>query len=119
MRKSSLLAAVALSTGLIATGALFAPAIAQNDTAQPAATTKLLTIGEVHDKLVGQGYRDIEEIDREGRGFEVKATDAQGQRVKLDVDGATGEVRDTRTKGDKRERAADDTAKRPARTAVN
>lgn len=119
MRKSSLLAAVALSTGLLATGALFAPAVAQSDTAQPAATAKLLTIGEVHDKLVAQGYRDIEEIDREGRGFEVKAADAEGRRVKLDVDGVTGEVRDTRTKSDKRDRAAADTAKRPARSAVN
>jgi hypothetical protein len=118
MRKS-LLAAVALSTGLIATGAVFAPAIAQSEAAPTAAAAKLLTIGEVHDKLVAQGYRDIEKIDREGRGFEVKATDAEGRRVKLDVDGVTGEVRDTRTKSDKRDRAAGDTAKRPARGTAN
>lgn len=119
MRKSSLLAAVALSTGLIATGTIFTSAIAQSDAAPTAATAKLLTIGEVHDKLVAQGYRDIEEIDREGRGFEVKATDAEGRRVKLDVDGVTGDVRDTRTKSDKRDRAAGDTTKRSARSAAN
>ena len=115
MRTStSLLAIVALSTGLVAGGALLAPAIAQNaDAAQAAtSTSKRLTIGEVHDKLVAQGYRDIDEIEREDRGFEVKAVDAEGRRVELDVDAATGEVLDTRTKSDKRDRADRDAAPR-------
>ncbi|HLU77699.1 MAG TPA: PepSY domain-containing protein [Burkholderiales bacterium] len=108
MRTStSFLAVVALSTGLVAGGTLLAPAIAQNaDAGQAtASTSKRLTIGEVHDKLIAQGYRDIDEIEREDRGFEVKAVDAEGRRVKLEVDAVTGEVLGTRTKSDKRDRA--------------
>lgn len=105
-RKSSLITALALGTGLAVTGAMFAPAGAQSMPAQataPAAAVKLLTIGEVHDKLIAQGYRDIDEIEREGRSFEVKGTDAQGRRVKLDVDGVTGEVLHTRVKYERRD----------------
>lgn len=116
MRTSkSLLAIVALSTGLVAGGALLAPAVAQNADAPATTSSKRLTIGEVHDKLVAQGYRDIDEIEREDRHFEVKAVDAEGRRVKLDVDATTGKVLDARTKsdkGDKRDRADRDTAPR-------
>lgn len=51
-----------------------------------------LTIPQVYQKLEAAGYRDIDEIERERRGYEVHATDRDGRRVKLDVDGRSGAV---------------------------
>ena len=38
------------------------------------------------------GYSDIYEVEREGRGYEVKARDADGRRWELKVDGHSGEI---------------------------
>lgn len=52
-----------------------------------------LSIGQIHDRLYAAGYRDIKEIKLDKRGiYKVKARDVQGQRVKLRVSAATGEV---------------------------
>lgn len=59
--------------------------------------TSWLTMHQVQVKLEAIGYRDIEEIERERNGFEAKATDAQGQRVKLAVAPRSGDVIQSRT----------------------
>lgn len=62
----------------------------------PAATTPaapMLTIRQVYDKMEAAGYRNISEIERSRKhGYEVKAYDPQGQRVKLYVDPQSGAV---------------------------
>ena len=64
--------------------------------AAPAATTPaapMLTIRQVYDKMEAAGYRNISEIERSRKhGYEVKAYDPQGQRVKLYVDPQSGAV---------------------------
>ncbi|MGG4773714.1 PepSY domain-containing protein [Paenalcaligenes sp. Me52] len=63
--------------------------------AAPQATSQqqtALTIRDVYDRLEKQGYKNFREIEREHRHFDVKADDAQGQRVKVRVDMYTGEV---------------------------
>ena len=63
--------------------------------AAPQATNQqqtALTIRDVYDRMEQQGYKNIREIEREHRHFDVKADDAQGQRMKLRVDMYTGEV---------------------------
>lgn len=51
-----------------------------------------LSIGEIASRVEAQGYRDIEEIEREGEGYEVCAKDAKGREVELTVNGSTGRV---------------------------
>ena len=104
IRTKILLPALAITIGLVAGGALVAPAMAQNAT--PAATADApgnwLTIPQIHDRLEAAGYSDIEEIERDRDGYEVKATDRRGQRVELEVDPRTGEVTKTVVKRNKR-----------------
>ena len=53
----------------------------------------MLTIRQVYDKMEAAGYRNISEIERSSKhGYEVKAYDPQGQRVKLYVDPQSGAV---------------------------
>lgn len=68
-----------------------APAAAAPASRAPAAETRL-SIGEIAARVEAQGYRDIEEIEREGDGYEVCAKDAQGRDVELEVNGTTGRV---------------------------
>lgn len=58
----------------------------------PAPEGPRLSIGQIVARVEAQGYRDIEEVEREGDGYEVCAKDAQGREVELEVDGATGRV---------------------------
>ena len=43
--------------------------------------------------LLAQGYHDIREVELEGDKFEVETLDAQGQRVRLQVDAHTGDIK--------------------------
>lgn len=69
-----------------------APVAAPQATTQEGQTQPPLTIRDVYDQLEKQGYKNIREIERERRHFDVKADDAQGQRVKLRLDLYTAEV---------------------------
>ncbi|MGO4401623.1 PepSY domain-containing protein [Achromobacter sp. PAB15] len=61
--------------------------------AQTAPAAPMLTIRQVYDKMEAAGYRNISEIERSSKhGYEVKAYDPQGQRVKLRVDPQSGAV---------------------------
>lgn len=93
MRTTTILSAFALGAGLVAGGAVLAPAFADDD--QPARTSarQWLSIPQIHDKLVAAGYRNIEKIEREDGGYEARATHRNGERVKLYLNPQTGEIR--------------------------
>ncbi len=42
--------------------------------------------------ITAAGYSDVREIDRESRGYEVYANDAEGRRWEIKVDGRSGEI---------------------------
>nr|WP_246253988.1 PepSY domain-containing protein [Comamonas jiangduensis] len=63
---------------------------------QGAATS--LNIRQIYDRLDAAGYRELQEIEWSDGRYEVKGMNAQGERVKLEVDGNTGEVLRSRTK---------------------
>lgn len=73
-----------------------APAPASATAAAPAAAR--LTIRDIYDRMEAAGYRDIREIEYSSGRYEVEARNAQGQRVKLYVNAATGAVERTRTR---------------------
>ena len=58
-----------------------------------------LTARDVYDRLEAAGYRDIREIGWDHGRYEVKATNAHGERVKLSVNAATGAVDSSRARG--------------------
>lgn len=51
-----------------------------------------LPIPQIYAKLEASGYRNIEKIEREHGTYEVRATDRQGVRVRLDVHPQTGAI---------------------------
>ena len=81
-----------------------APAAVTAPTAAPAAPVAArsqapaLNIRQIYDRMEAAGYRDLREIEWSHGRYEVKALDAQGARVKLEVDGSTGAVLRSRTK---------------------
>jgi hypothetical protein len=58
-----------------------------------------LSIGQIHDKLEAAGYRQIEKIERERGSYEARATDRNGERIKLHLNPQTGEIIDQRSRG--------------------
>ena len=67
---------------------------------QPAAapTAAILTIRDIYDRMQAAGYRDLREIEFDDGRYEVKASNAQGQGVKLYVNAQTGAVERSRLK---------------------
>lgn len=63
-----------------------------------ASNTPRLNIGHIYDLVDQAGYREVREIEWSDGRYEVKARNAQGERVKLELDGSTGAVLRTRTK---------------------
>ncbi len=51
-----------------------------------------LTIRQIYDQLDAAGYRDLREIEWSDGRYEVKGYNAQGARVKLELDGQTGAI---------------------------
>ena len=99
MRIQKSLAALAIGASALVAGTAVqaqtaTPAPAAPATTAPAATAApMLTIRQVYDKMEAAGYRNISEIERSRKhGYEVKAYDPQGQRVKLYVDPQSGAV---------------------------
>ncbi|WP_175209790.1 PepSY domain-containing protein, partial [Achromobacter anxifer] len=70
---------------------------AQPAAAAPAAAATL-TVRQIYDTLTAAGYSNITEIELEHGRYDVKADNAQGQRVKLRVDAQTGAVLRSRIK---------------------
>lgn len=51
-----------------------------------------MSMVQVLQQLEKSGYTNIDDIDREGSGYEVTATNPNGQLVEITIDGNTGEV---------------------------
>ncbi|WP_424625133.1 PepSY domain-containing protein [Achromobacter marplatensis] len=90
------LAALAIGASSLVAGTAVHAQAAAPAAAAPAAVnpaSPMLTIRQVYDKMEAAGYRNISEIERSSKhGYEVKAYDPQGQRVKLYVDPQSGAV---------------------------
>lgn len=97
------LAAFAVGAATLVGAAAYAQTAPQPAPAAPvaaqAAPAQILTVRQIYDTLTAAGYRNITEIELEHhRGYDVKADDPQGQRVKLRVDAQTGAVLRSRIK---------------------
>lgn len=92
----ALFAASAVGLG-IAQAQTAAPAAAPPHATTMAPVGTQLTIRDIYDRMETAGYREIREIEWDDGRYEVKARNAQGERVKLEVNGRSGEVERTRT----------------------
>lgn len=89
------LSAVAVAGTLLTAMAFTLPVRASDHRAAAAATEQpWLPIPQIYAKLEAAGYRNIEKIEREHGTYEVRATDQQGARVRLDVHPQTGAILD-------------------------
>jgi hypothetical protein len=93
MRINTLIATVAMGGGIVAGATMLTPAVAQTDPGTGHAAS--LTLHELQLTLEAMGYRDLTKIEREHDQWEIKAVDAEGQRVKLEVDPFSGNILDT------------------------
>lgn len=95
-RRHAVLAfAAASATGL---GIAQAQTAAPTPAAAMAPTGAQLTIRDIYDRVQAAGLHAIREIEWDDGRYEVKARNAQGERVKLYVNGSTGEIERTRTR---------------------
>lgn len=92
MKFATLLTSLALGGALAVGGVLLAPSIAGESRPAVTGERQWLSIAQIHDRLEAAGYRNIEKIERERGGYEVRATDRQGDRIKLYVNPQTGEI---------------------------
>lgn len=91
----------AAALALLATAgpaAMAQPAAPAAAPAAPTAAGPALNIRQIHDRLEAAGYREIREIELSGNRYEVKARNAQGERVKLEMNATTGAVERSRTR---------------------
>lgn len=65
---------------------------------QPAAqhSAPALDIGQVHARLLAEGYGQVREIEWSKGRYKAKARDSQGRRVKLYLNGSTGAIEHSR-----------------------
>lgn len=80
------------TTVIAAVGIGAASSFAADRRAPDAGRGQWLSIQQVLAKVESAGYRDIEQVEREGGAYEVKATDRSGQRMKLHLHPKTGEI---------------------------
>lgn len=92
---AAMLGGTALAQGAPAATPAAAPGLS---TVAPANGIPALTIRQVYDRLETAGYRDLREIEWDDYHYDVKGRNAQGVRVKLEVDGQTGAVLRSRIK---------------------
>jgi len=105
MRTKTILSAFALGAGLLAGGVVLAPAFADDDRPARASERQWLSIPQIHDRLDAAGYRNIEKIEREDGGYEARATNRNGERIKLYLNPQTGEILDRRQRKSSRDRS--------------
>lgn len=88
------LSAVAVVCTLLTAMAFTLPARASDRKTAATIEQPWLPIPQIYAKLEAAGYRNIEKIEREHGAYEVRATDQQGARVRLDVHPQTGAILD-------------------------
>ncbi len=91
MRTSSFLSIITVAAGIAGATVLGSPALAGDDVPARAAAG-MLTVAEVHQRLVAEGFTRIEEIEFDDGRYEVEAIDSRGREVELDIDPATGRI---------------------------
>ena len=103
--RSVLTRAVAPLAVVLAVGGVSSQSLAQGNAApavKPQATATApapaMNIRQIYDRVEGAGYTDIREIEWDDGRYEVRASNAQGQRVKLYVNATTGAVEHTKLK---------------------
>lgn len=69
---------------------LLMPALADDKPNDAASERQWLSIAQVAAKLEAAGYRQIEKIEREGGGYEARATNQASERIKLYINPQTG-----------------------------
>ncbi len=92
MKTTNLFLSLALAGGLFAAGLGTSLAADERTTAAGG----WMPIMQLIERLEADGYRDIEEIERDDGRYEVRASDRQGVRVKLYLHRQTGELLDQR-----------------------
>ena len=93
--------------GIASIGLVTTTLHAQGNRTAQATKMDWLSIPEVYTKLESAGYRNIEKIERESGSYEAKATDRNGQRMKLHVHPQTGEIISQRERDAKRDFKSD------------
>ncbi|MBI2754864.1 MAG: PepSY domain-containing protein [Betaproteobacteria bacterium] len=83
---------LAVVATLLTAMAVTLPARASDHKTGATAEQPWLPIPQIYAKLEAAGYRNIEKIEREHGTYEVRATDQQGARVRLDVHPQTGAI---------------------------
>ena len=111
MKLSTILSSLALGSALAVGFAVSTPSVAGENRSAASAERQWLSIAQVHERLEAAGYRNIEKIEREHGGYEARATDRNGDRVKVHVNPQTGEAIDQRNSG-KRIAVASDEGRR-------
>lgn len=109
MKFATMISSIALAGAFAVGGAMLAPSFAGENRTAPAGERQWLSIPQIHQKLEAAGYRQIEKIERERGGYEARATDRQGERIKLYINPQTGEIIDRGSHG-KRARGAQGTS---------
>lgn len=99
MKLATIISSIALAGAFAVGGAMLAPSFAGENRTAPAGERQWLSIPQIHEKLEAAGYRQIEKIERERGGYEARATDRQGERIKLYINPQTGEIIDRGSHG--------------------
>ncbi len=99
MKRSTLLSSLALGGAFAIGAAWLVPGFAGEDRSGTDGDRQWLSIPQVHAKLEAAGYRHIEKIERERGAYEVRATDRNGERVKLYLNPQTGDSMNQRGDG--------------------
>jgi hypothetical protein len=112
MKRATMISSIALAGTFAVAGAVLAPSFAGESRTSPAGERQWLSIPQVHEKLEAAGYRQIEKIEREGGGYEARAIDGKGERVKLYINPQTGAIISRNSHGKRARGAGDDDSKR-------
>ena len=99
MKLSTILSFLALGSALAFGSVALSPSFAGESRTAPAGERQWLSIQQVHEKLETAGYRNVEKIERERGNYEARATDRNGERIKLYVNPQTGEIMNHRSQG--------------------
>lgn len=109
MKLATMISSIALAGAFAIGGAVLVPSFAGESRTAPAGERQWLSIPQIHEKLEAAGYRQIEKIERERGGYEARATDSKGERVKLYINPQTGGIMNRDSHG-KRARGAEGTS---------
>jgi hypothetical protein len=118
MRFSTVFSSFVLGIVLATGGVMLAPSFAGEVRPAVSAGRQWLSISQIHEKLEAAGYRNVEKIEREHGGYEARATDRNGERIKLYLNPQTGEILDQRDHG-KGERSDGEGRRREAASSAD